>query len=122
MTPEIFLRDGFGDHPRFNGIILEESGKSIGYLLYCFGYNTYLATRTVQIVDLFVTRDEQRRGFGTVLMRALVPICKIAGIHVVCVSVWGVNVGAKQFYRSLGAESTNEELFLLTAQALTPPT
>ncbi len=115
MTRKVFLRDAFGERPAFHGIILESDGKPLGYLLYCFGYNTDLATCIVQVVDLFVRRDEQGKGFGSFLMRALIPICEIAGVKAIGVSVWKVNVRAQKFYKQLGVQSADEEVFLWLA-------
>lgn len=110
MTREVFLRDGFGEPPGFHGIILERDDRPLGYLLYCFGYNPDLATRILQVVDLFVRGGEQGKGFGRLLMRALIPICEAAGIEAICVSVWKANVRAQNFYKQLGAELADEEV------------
>ncbi len=112
MTREVFLRDAFGERPGFHGIILETHDKPLGYLLYCFGYNTDLAACIVQVIDLFIRSDEQSKGFGRFLMRALIPICHTAGINVISVSVWKANLRAQRFYTQLGAESADEEVFL----------
>lgn len=110
MTREVFLRDGFSEPPGFHGIILERDDRPLGYLLYCFAYNTDLAERVVQVVDLFVISEEHGNGFGRLLMRALIPICETAGIDAICVSVWKANLRAKNFYKQLGAESSDEEM------------
>lgn len=110
MTRDIFLRDGFGERPGFYGIILDRDEGPCGYLLYCFGYNADLATRTLQVVDLFVKDEEQRKGFGGLLMRALIPICQADDIRAISVSVWTDNPRARGFYEYLGAESANEEV------------
>ena len=99
MTKDVFLRDGFGETPSFHGLLLEEDGSPIGYLLYCFGYNTDLASRTVQVIDLYIKSEWLGKGFGRLLMRTLIPICKTAGVHAICTSVWNLNPSAKHFTR-----------------------
>ncbi len=110
MTREVFLRDGFGEPPGFHGIILERDDGPFGYLLYCFGYNPDLATRILQVVELFVRGEEQGKSFGGLLIRALIPIWEAAGIDAICVSVWKANDRAQNFYKQLGAELADKEV------------
>ena len=54
FTADTYLRDGFGSHPAFSGLVAELGGKVIGYLLYNFGYDTDRAMRLMWVIDLFV--------------------------------------------------------------------
>ena len=46
LTANAYLRDGFGTKPAFAGLVAEDQGKVIGYLLYHFGYDSDRANRT----------------------------------------------------------------------------
>jgi hypothetical protein len=61
LTAEAYLRDGFGSMPAFAGIVAEE-GSVIGYLLYHFGYDSDVATRTFHVADLYVERNARKRA------------------------------------------------------------
>ena len=60
-----YLRDGFGARPAFFGIVAEDQGTVVGYLLYHFGYDSDAAARTLHIADLYVDSGTRRRGAGS---------------------------------------------------------
>ena len=62
LTAARYLRDGFGERPAFSGIVGEDNGTVVGYLLYHFGYDSDAAERILHIADLYVDRDHRRRG------------------------------------------------------------
>ena len=47
LTANAYLRDGFGTTPAFAGLVAEDQGKVIGYLLYHFGYDSDRAARNM---------------------------------------------------------------------------
>jgi GNAT superfamily N-acetyltransferase len=120
MTYEILLRDGFGQNPAFKGILAESNEGIIGYLLYHQGYITDVAARTIQVIDLFVAKTARQTGIGTLLMQALIPICKDIGASLICTSVWKLNNNARKFYRKLGADLIEEETIVWWPQARWP--
>src|SRR3954462_13397742 len=100
LRAETYLRDGFGQPPApgsgetpaaFSGIVAEEDGKVIGYLLYHFGYDSDAAARNLHVADLYVERKAQRRGVGTALMRAAAQIALGAGAPELIWSVYKDN-------------------------------
>jgi GNAT superfamily N-acetyltransferase len=120
MTQDVFLRDGFGSNPAFNGLLAEIDGEAVGYLLYHQGYITDVAARTLQVIDLFVKKTARQAGIGTRLMKALIPICNHVGASLICTSVWKLNPSAQDFYRKLGADLVEEETIVWWAQARWP--
>jgi hypothetical protein len=40
LSAEAYLRDGFGKQPAFSGLVAEDGGKVVGYLLYHLGYDS----------------------------------------------------------------------------------
>jgi GNAT superfamily N-acetyltransferase len=98
-----FLRDGFGNHPAFEGLVTEVNGEPAGYLLYHWGYDTDKAIRIIHIVDLFVREEFRRHGAGQALIERVQAICKAGGGQVLVWEVHALNRLARKFYRHLGA-------------------
>lgn len=96
-------RDGFGTDPAFRGLVAEESGVVVGFLLYHDGYDTDAARRLLFVVDLFVTESARCRGIAAALMRKAREIAAIAGAGQMVWTVDGRNVKARRFYEGIGA-------------------
>src|SRR5258706_14325509 len=79
LTAEAYLRDGFGLRPAFKGLVAEEDGKVIGYLLLHFGYDSDGAYRNLHIVDLYVDFRARKKGVGRALVKAAAGIARQAG-------------------------------------------
>ena len=119
MSAEAYLRDGFGKQPAFSGLVAEDAGKVIGYLLYHLGYDSDAAARNLHVVDLYVERETRRRGTGRALMEAAAKIAIEAGADELIWSVYNLNDLAASFYEKLGAERITEIFFMkLRADAL----
>ena len=100
---EVYLRDGFGARPAFQGIVAAEEDRLAGYLLYTFGYDTDRAARQLFVVDLLVDETVRRRGIGRALMERAAAICREAGGSEMVWVVHARNRLAIDFYRRLGA-------------------
>jgi GNAT superfamily N-acetyltransferase len=116
MTYEVFLRDGFGQDPAFNGLLVESGSEALGYLLYHYGYISEIAARTIQVIDLYVKKTARSAGVGTQLMQALIPICQEIGATLIYTSVWKLNKSASMFYQKLGAELVEDEIIVWWSQ------
>src|SRR5215207_5004261 len=68
FNADVFLRDGFGDNVAFSTIVAVENGRTIGYLIYQFTYDTDRALRIVYVLDLLVDSEVRGKGVGTALM------------------------------------------------------
>jgi len=106
FTPERVLADGFGPQAAFTPLVAELEGAVVGYVFFSPGYNTDVAARSMWLHDLFVLPRVRGRGVGYALMAAVAAETVRAG----GVSLeWGVhaaNAGALEFYRRLGAGSS----------------
>jgi ribosomal protein S18 acetylase RimI-like enzyme len=104
FSAETYVRDGFGPHPAFSGLVAELNGEVIAYLLYHFGYDTDRAMRLLYVIDLYVRETARRGGVGEALMRAAAAVCRQAGAQELVWSVFFTNELAFRFYERLGAK------------------
>ena len=91
LTAEAYLRDGFGLRPAFKGLVAEEDGKVIGYLLYHFGYDSDGAFSNLHVVDLYVDSKARKKGVGRALMMAAAGIARQSGSQEIVWSVYHAN-------------------------------
>lgn len=104
FTAESFLRDGFGDSPKFRAIVADEDGAAVGYAIYYVGYDTDTATSGVYLADLYVEEGNRRQGAGRSLMAAVATDCRNEGGRWMFWSVLRPNRGARRFYRTMAME------------------
>jgi GNAT superfamily N-acetyltransferase len=112
LTAHAYLRDGFGTKPAFAGLVAEDQGKVIGYLLYHFGYDSDRASRNMHVVDLFVDRAARNRGVGKALMARAASIARETSAEEMIWSVYQPNVIASTFYERLGAQRITDVFFM----------
>jgi len=119
LTTDAYLRDGFGLRPAFKGLVAEQDGKVIGYLLYHFGYDSDGAFSNLHVVDLYVDPNARKQGVGRTLMMAAAGIARQAGSQEIIWSVYHANDLATKFYQRLGAQRITGVFFMkLPADAL----
>lgn len=119
LNAQTYLRDGFGINPAFSGLVAEQDGDIVGYLLYHFGYDTDNAMRILHVVDLYVDERARGQGVGKTLMSAAAKLSRDAGGMQLFWSVYVNNRMAASFYESLGARYTKDLLFMtIRADAL----
>lgn len=112
LNAATFLRDGFGATPAVAGIVAEEEGRVIGYLLYHFGYDSDRAARTLQIADLYVDRTKRNQGAGRALMAEAAKIARQSGADEMIWSVYHANDLGKRFYERMGAQRITDVFFM----------
>jgi GNAT superfamily N-acetyltransferase len=103
LTAERVRRDGFGPDAAFAGLVAEDAGEPVGYLLYHFGYDADDAVRILHVADLFVREGARRRGAARRLMERAAAIARAAGADRLLWTVYKPNRLAYAFYESLGA-------------------
>ena len=101
ITPEELLRDGFGEKPLYQCLILCLDTKPVGFALYYNRYSTWKG-KTLYLEDLFVIPEARGSGLGKQAMVELARIARDTG----CVRFeWQVldwNQPAIDFYKSFG--------------------
>jgi GNAT superfamily N-acetyltransferase len=70
IREEDLARDGFGENPRFRGLIAEWDGQAAGYAVF-FGYYSTWAGRALYLEDLFVREKFRGKGIGKELLVAV---------------------------------------------------
>jgi len=113
FTKEKYLADGFGPQPAFAGYIAEDETESLGYLLYCAGYNADVAQRMFFIIDLWVRDTARRKGVGKALMARCAADCRAWGGQRLEWNVYRPNKLAFDFYRRVGGEVVDELVVML---------
>lgn len=118
LTAEAIERDGFGEHPAFEGLVAERGGGVVGYLLFHNAYDTDAACRLLMVVDLFVTAASRGGGIGEALMRRACGIAAARGAERVVWTVYRGNRSARHFYERIGAQRIEElDLMFIDAKA-----
>lgn len=108
FTAEIYLRDGFGPHPAFAGIVAEVGSQVVAYLLYHFGYDVDNALRQLHIIDFYVQASHRQHGIGQAMMHEAARIAQAHGAGELFWAVYIPNTLASRFYEKLGAEYVEE--------------
>jgi len=117
-TTHDLLRDGFGEHPKFEVLIAELNGQSVGFALFFPTYSTWEGCPGLHLEDLFVVEQARGRGVGRKLMTALAAIAVARGCARLELSVLHWNP-AREFYHHLGMEHLQEWLpYRLSGEAL----
>jgi len=88
---------------RIRVFILEEKGRAVGYVIYCFIYSSFLARPTLFLEDIFVLPEARRRGGGGMLMRRVMAEARRNKCGRAEWIVLGWNRKAQGFYRRFGA-------------------
>jgi GNAT superfamily N-acetyltransferase len=104
-TVEDFLRDGFGESPAFEVLVVQEDGHEIfGFALYFFSYSTWVGRKCLYLEDLFVRPEHRGKGAGLLLMKELARIAVATECRRFVWQVLDWNEPAIAFYERLGAK------------------
>ncbi|WP_142848718.1 GNAT family N-acetyltransferase [Telmatospirillum sp. J64-1] len=107
-TEQDILRDGFGDHPRFEALIAEKEGQAAGYILFFPTWSSWQGRSGVMIHDLWVRPEARRSGIGAALLKAVAAQAVRRGCTRLDLDVLDWNTGAQDFYARMGLERLEE--------------
>ena len=102
FTGDDFRRQACGPEALFSGLIAEQDGRPVGYVLHKRDYDTDRLERGVHVLDLFVENTARGGGIGRALMASAAAAGKAYGATL---AYWGVLQGnplARDFYRRIG--------------------
>jgi ribosomal protein S18 acetylase RimI-like enzyme len=108
FTEARYLADGFGPDPAFGGVIAEEGGQPLGYLLHAPNYDVDLACRVLFIIDLWVRPWTRRLGVGRKLMDAAAEAARREDAGYLLWSVFKPNLTARRFYDGIGGTAIDD--------------
>jgi GNAT superfamily N-acetyltransferase len=98
----------FGDAPALFGLVAEDAGEVVGIALWFLNFSTWRGVHGIYLEDLYVRPSARRGGHGRTLLRELAQIASSRGYGRVDWAVLDWNTPAHAFYRSLGAEPTDD--------------
>jgi len=117
-TVDDLLRDGFGEHPKFEALIAEQDGQPAGFALFFPTYSTWEGRPGIHLEDIFVIERLRGQGIGHKLMAALAALAVARGCARLELSVLQWNP-AREFYHRLGMGHLREWLpYRLSGEAL----
>src|SRR5271156_1481414 len=118
IREEDLARDGFGENPRFRGLIAEWDGQAAGYAVF-FGYYSTWAGPALYLEDLFVREQFRGKGIGKALLAAVARITVKEGCYGMHWEVLDWNQKAIELYKALGAEFPDQwRRVMLSGEAL----
>lgn len=99
----------FCEQPALFGLVAEdEAGEVVGTALWFLNFSTWRGVHGIYLEDLYVRPAARRGGHGRALLRELARIADSRGYDRLDWAVLDWNTPAHAFYRSLGAEPTDE--------------
>ncbi|OEK02990.1 GNAT family N-acetyltransferase [Roseivirga sp. 4D4] len=104
---ERMREDGFGDKPVFEFFVAEERGNIVGTAIYYYRYSTWKG-KALYLEDLVVRDSERGKGYGKMLLDAIVLEAKRTDSKQVRWQVLDWNEPAINFYKKLGADLDGE--------------
>ena len=107
--------DGFGEKPVFEFFVAEEDGEVVGTAIFYYRYSTWKG-KAIYLEDLVVKEAKRGKGYGKLLLDAIVDKAKKENCKQVRWQVLDWNEPAIGFYKSLGA-TIDEEWFNCTLDA-----
>ncbi|MDX6229697.1 MAG: hypothetical protein QOI76_3087 [Frankiales bacterium] len=108
LTPEQLTEALFCEAPALFGLVAEEDGVVVGTALWFLNFSTWRGKHGIYLEDLYVRPAARRGGHGRALLRELAQIADSRGYDRLDWAVLDWNTPAHAFYRSLGAEPTDE--------------
>ena len=102
ITVEEFVQDGSGDTPRFQAILAEKNGQTIGGAVYYHGYSTWKG-KIIYLDDIVVNESYRKQGIGTLLFKKLLQITQELQVNQLRWHVLDWNHPAIKFYKKINA-------------------
>lgn len=95
--------DGFGEKPIFEFFVAENEGSVVGTAIFYYRYSTWKG-KAIFLEDLVVKASERGKGYGKLLLDAIVSEAKAVDAKQVRWQVLDWNEPAINFYNKLGAD------------------
>jgi len=98
---------GFSEKPLFDAFILFENDQLVGFALWYFRFSTWKGKR-LYLEDLFVKSEFRSKGYGKLLMEAIIEEAKTTNSKGLMWQVLDWNLPAIEFYKKYDARFDSE--------------
>jgi len=98
---------GFSEKPLFDAFILFENDQLVGFALWYFRFSTWKGKR-LYLEDLFVKSEFRSKGYGKLLMEAIIEEAKTTNSKGLMWQVLDWNTPAIEFYKKYDARFDSE--------------
>ena len=106
-TLEDYEVNGFSEKPLFEAFLLFENDQLAGFALWYFRFSTWKGKR-LYLEDLFVKSEFRSKGYGKLLMDAIIEEAKITNSKGLMWQVLDWNTTAIDFYKKFEARFDSE--------------
>lgn len=100
---ERMMQDGFGEKPVFEFFVAEVDNEILGTAIFYYRYSTWKG-KAIYLEDLVVSESARGKGYGKLLLDAIVMEAKETNSKQVRWQVLDWNEPAINFYKKLGAD------------------
>lgn len=107
VTLEQLQADGFGEKPVYEFFVAETEDQIVGIALYYYRYSTWKG-KAIYLEDLVVRESERGKGYGQLLLDAIIKEAQMTQARQVRWQVLDWNKPAINFYKKLGADLDSE--------------
>ena len=93
-------------------------GETIGFALYFLSFSTYIGNVNMHLEDLFIDPEHRSKGYGKAFFKHLSKIALKKGYGRMEWTCLEDNLPAIEFYKSIGSEKKDWNIFHFTGDAL----
>ena len=118
IATEDDLKKWIFDKKHAGVIFALKDGHEIGFALFFLSFSTYIANANLHLEDLYIDPEYRAKGYGKALLKRLAQIVIERGygrFEWTCLE-W--NEPSKEFYKSIGAEEKDWDVFHFTGKSL----
>lgn len=102
INVDALIESGFGTQPKFKCFVIEDADKIQGMALVFFRFSTWVG-KVLHLEDLIVTKSGRGKGYGKLLLDAVVKFGKQSQVKRISWEVLDWNEPAIKFYEKNGA-------------------